>query len=105
MFPKTWSLNQNYPNPFNPSTVIAYSVTNESRVSLNIFNSLGEKVSDLNEGMKAPGYYQVNFDGVGLPSGIYFYRLNVISPDGKESLRVLLRKWFCSNDIHLNQCR
>ncbi|MDR3667029.1 MAG: T9SS type A sorting domain-containing protein, partial [Ignavibacteriaceae bacterium] len=87
--PETWSLNQNYPNPFNPSTVITYSVANESRISLNIYNALGEKVSGLNEGMKAPGYYQVNFNGAGLPSGIYFYRLNVLSPDGKEYLSSL----------------
>ena len=84
--PAMLSLNQNYPNPFNPNTIIAYSVSYESRVGLKIFNSLGEKVDEFEEGLKEPGYYQINFNGMGFPSGVYYYNLNVISADGKNSM-------------------
>lgn len=84
--PGGWLLNQNYPNPFNPTTLITYSVSYLSRVGLKIFNSLGEKVGEFNEGTKEPGYYELNFNGAGLPSGVYYYRMNVISMDGKEAV-------------------
>jgi hypothetical protein len=84
--PSVWSLNQNYPNPFNPSTLITYTVSFASRVDLKIFNSLGKKVGEFNEGLKEPGYYQVNFNGTGLPSGVYYYRMILISPDGLQSV-------------------
>jgi hypothetical protein len=82
--PGVWSLSQNYPNPFNPATLIAYSVSYESRVGLKVFNSLGEKVGEFNEGLRKPGYYQINFDGAGFPSGVYYYMMNVISTNGME---------------------
>jgi hypothetical protein len=84
--PRGWLLNQNYPNPFNPTTLIAYSVSNESKVGLNVFNSLGEKVGEFDEGMKEPGYYELKFNGATLPSGIYYYRINMISNDGTEAI-------------------
>jgi hypothetical protein len=55
-------------------------------VDLKIFNSLGKKVGEFNEGLKEPGYYQVNFNGTGLPSGVYYYRMILISPDGLQSV-------------------
>src|ERR1035437_1633763 len=84
--PGRWLLSQNYPNPFNPTTLIAYSVSYESRVGLKIFNSLGEKVGEFDEGMREPGYYELKFNGAGLPSGVYYYRMKVISMDGKEAI-------------------
>ena len=84
--PGVWSLSQNFPNPFNPTTIIAYSVSYESRVGLKVFNSLGEKVGDFDEGLREPGYYEFNFNGSGFPSGVYYYRMNVVSTDGKESM-------------------
>jgi hypothetical protein len=84
--PGGWLLSQNYPNPFNPTTLIAYSVSYESRVGLKIFNSLGEKVGEFDEGMREPGYYELKFNGAGLPSGVYYYRMKVISMDGKEAI-------------------
>jgi hypothetical protein len=57
-----------------------------SRVGLKVFNSLGEKVGDFNEGLREPGYYELNFNGSGFPSGVYYYSMNVVSTDGKESM-------------------
>jgi len=66
---------QNYPNPFNPSTLIKYSVPENGFVKLSVYNLIGEEVSLLvNEEVDA-GFYEVTFNAVNLPSGIYFYRL------------------------------
>jgi len=73
--PCGFALYQNYPNPFNPTTVIKYSLPKEARISLNVYNILGQKVKELVNQIKAPGVYEVNFDGSQLSSGIYFYRL------------------------------
>jgi len=73
--PKSFKLSQNYPNPFNPSTVITYSIPNESSVSLKIYNMIGQEVKTLVEENKAPGTYNVNFNASNLSSGVYFYSL------------------------------
>jgi hypothetical protein len=73
--PTTFKLYQNYPNPFNPSTTISYDLPVRSRVKLSIYNLLGQEVATLIEGEQEPGRYNVNFDASGLPSGVYFYRL------------------------------
>ena len=71
----TYSLSQNYPNPFNPTTKIKYSVPTESFVSLKVYDILGSEISTLvNDNIKA-GFYDVQFNGDNLPSGIYLYRL------------------------------
>ncbi len=73
--PKSYELSQNYPNPFNPSTVITYSIPNESSVSLKIYNLIGQEVKTLVDENKVPGTYNVNFNASNLSSGIYFYIL------------------------------
>ena len=73
--PREFSLSQNYPNPFNPSTIIRYGLPRNSPVKLEIFNSLGQRVAVLIEGMMEAGYHEVTFEGGRLASGVYLYRL------------------------------
>jgi hypothetical protein len=65
----------NYPNPFNPSTIISYSIKTEGRVSLKIYNTLGEEVRTLVDEIKQAGNYEAEFNASELPSGIYIYRM------------------------------
>jgi YD repeat-containing protein len=88
--PATYSLSQNYPNPFNPSTMIRYGLPNRSHVMLTIFNTLGQQVALLENGEQEAGYHEVKFDGSGLSSGVYFYRMEVRPLDsaiGRDSKR------------------
>ena len=73
--PETFSLEQNYPNPFNPSTNISFSILEDGRVSLKIYNLLGQAVATLIDKEMTAGAYEVVFDAQALPSGIYLYRM------------------------------
>ncbi len=73
--PKEFILSQNYPNPFNPATQIEFGVPHAGRVTLEVYNLLGEKVATLVDGEQQPGYHQVAFDGARFASGVYLYRL------------------------------
>lgn len=74
--PKDILLSKNFPNPFNPSTTIKYSVPYECRVTLTVYNSLGQNIIDLVNEIKPAGNYEKVFNASGLSSGIYFYSLN-----------------------------
>jgi hypothetical protein len=76
--PINYGLEQNYPNPFNPSTTIQYSLPEAGTVNINIYNVLGENVKTIiNNSTQAAGTYKAVFNASSLPSGIYFYRLEV----------------------------
>ncbi len=74
--PHVFTFTQNYPNPFNPVTTIEYSLAENSKVSLKIYNVLGHEVATLVDGEKKSGIlYRISFDASQLSTGTYFYRL------------------------------
>ena len=73
--PSLFKLNQNYPNPFNPSTRITYEIAKSSNVKLTIFDVLGREVAVLLNTKQQPGTYEVVWDAVNFPSGVYFYKI------------------------------
>ncbi len=88
--PDKYLLHQNYPNPFNPNTVIRYQLPVVSDVIIKVYDVQGREVRTLvNERMQA-GTYEVNFDGSGLNSGVYFYQIR--AGDYRESRRMILLK-------------
>ena len=95
--PGRFTLEQNYPNPFNPLTIIKYTVGGNrgsglgvSDVSLMVYDVLGRQVAVLVDEKKAPGHYQVEFDGSQLPSGVYFYRL--VAGSYRETKKLVMVK-------------
>jgi hypothetical protein len=76
LLPVELALNQNYPNPFNPSTKIKFNVAEAGLVNLAIYNLLGEQISQLVNNNLVAGEYEIDFNAVGLPSGIYIAKLS-----------------------------
>ena len=86
--PPTIDLFQNFPNPFNPNSDIRYLISEFSSVRLSVYDILGREVAVLVNEPQAPGMHQVRFNATGLPSGAYFYRLQVRPSDsvlGRDS--------------------
>lgn len=80
--PSAYELAQNYPNPFNPSTRIRFSIANEARVTLKIYNVLGAEVATLVNGNLGLGTHSVEFNASAIESGIYFYKLEAVENNG-----------------------
>ncbi|MFZ1977349.1 MAG: T9SS type A sorting domain-containing protein [Bacteroidota bacterium] len=79
--PTTYSLAQNYPNPFNPTTQIRFNLSQMDKISLTVYNMLGQKIATLAEGEFQAGSYVVTWNGTNghgmtVSSGVYFYRLS-----------------------------
>ena len=74
-----YKLYQNYPNPFNPSTVISYSLINNSYVNIKLYDILGKEITTLVNNFQKRGMYDIilNMNNLNLASGLYFYTLNV----------------------------
>jgi len=88
--PQKYKLAQNYPNPFNSSTLISFAIPHNSKVSLNVYNTLGQKIATLVEGKLPAGYYESRWDAT-VSSGIYFYCLEAVS-DNNPSVRFTEKK-------------
>jgi hypothetical protein len=73
--PKIYALSQNYPNPFNPATTISFNLPSKSFVSLKVYDALGREVATILSEELSAGTYSRQWNAAGLPSGIYFYRL------------------------------
>ena len=82
--PKQFELSQNHPNPFNPSTTIKFQLPVDANVKIELFNSIGQKVSELLNSDLSGGVHEVTFDGSKLSSGIYYYTMNAVGKDGKN---------------------
>jgi photosystem II stability/assembly factor-like uncharacterized protein len=98
--PGSFVLEQNYPNPFNPATEIRFGLPTASRVTLTIYNMLGQEIVRLVDGELAAGYSAVTWNGTGnagapVASGLYFYKLDAAGSDGRaftSSRKMLLLK-------------
>jgi hypothetical protein len=73
--PKVFALDQNYPNPFNPTTVVSFQLPMASEVRLVVYDLLGREVAVVANERRTAGSHEVRFDGSGLSTGVYFYRL------------------------------
>jgi hypothetical protein len=73
--PNKYLLEQNFPNPFNASTQIKYTISEKSKVLLNVYDILGRKVKTIVDAIQERGTYSINVDLPGIASGVYFYRL------------------------------
>lgn len=91
-----YRLEQNYPNPFNPETTIEFSLKENSKVKLEIFNTIGEKVTVLAEREFDSGTHKLEWDAENLASGIYFAKIEVSDFSGdsrfSRNIKMLLLK-------------
>ena len=83
--PLTFSLEQNYPNPFNPTTAISYQLSANSFVTLKVFEILGREIATLVNEVRKPGVYRVIWVASGLPSGVYFCRMQARQISGGQA--------------------
>jgi len=82
--PKQFQLSQNHPNPFNPTTTVKFQLPVDANVRIELFNSIGQKVSELLNSDLSGGVHEVTFEGSNLSSGIYYYTMNAVGKDGKN---------------------
>jgi len=80
--PDVFSLEQNFPNPFNPGTMIKFSLAADSKVSLTVFDVLGQEVANLLSGNLTAGSHEIDFNASNINSGVYFYRIDATGVDG-----------------------
>ncbi|GAB1350011.1 S8 family serine peptidase [Ignavibacteriales bacterium] len=80
----------NYPNPFNPSTKIDFEISTLSELTIDLYNSAGERVKRLGTGVKEPGKHTINIDGSGLNSGVYFVKIK--SSMSSKVIKIVLSK-------------
>jgi len=91
--PRLFSLNQNYPNPVNSNTVIEYTLAENSKVYLKVFDASGKQISTLVNEEQKSGTYRLTWDIRGvtkkqLPNGVYFYRL--IAGDYTDTKKIII---------------
>jgi hypothetical protein len=73
-----------HPNPFNPSTTIKFGLPEQSKVTLSVYNILGQKVFEATEKNLAAGEHSYNFNASQLSSGIYIYNIHAVGINGKD---------------------
>jgi len=90
--PKEFALLPAFPNPFNPITNLTFDVPQTCQVSLNIYDIQGRMVVELYSGWRSVGTYRTTFNGFEFPSGIYFCRMSVRTPEGEAGNYTQTRK-------------
>lgn len=85
-----YSISQNYPNPFNALTSIQYTIPKPGMVTIELFNTLGQRMKTLVNEFQQAGNYTINIDAKALSSGIYFYRIK--SGDFARTVKAILMK-------------
>jgi beta-galactosidase len=86
-----YELKQNYPNPFNPNTKISYTIPEESKVEIAVYNSIGQKEKTLIRSVKEKGIYVQSIFGESLSSGVYFCRMTAESLDSGEKFQSVIK--------------
>ncbi len=89
IYPTEIVLYQNYPNPFNSVTIISYSIPKEGKISIKIYNSLGELIKIIADGFVSAGFHKVNLSSDDLPSGIYLYKLQTETKSITKKLLII----------------
>ncbi len=77
--PDRFALSQNYPDPFNPSTTITYQLPTASHITLKIYNTMGQEVVTLVDGVQDAGYKSIRWDATRIASGVYFCTITAAS--------------------------
>ncbi len=88
--PNSFALSQNYPNPFNPETTIKYNLYKSSNVTLKIYNNSGQELETVINGFQTAGDHEISLQAKGLPSGIYFYRIQ--AGEFSETKKFIIKK-------------
>lgn len=96
LLPREFNLGQNYPNPFNPTTTFSVTIPVETKITLKIFNVLGERVRCIYRGTLPAGQHQFSWNakndaGLAMPSGVYIYRLQTRDGLGRTGKMILLK--------------
>ncbi len=82
--PNSYKLYQNYPNPFNPSTKISYYIPKDSKIKIQIYSLIGERVFEMNAEQQNEGIHEFVWDGKNLASGVYILAMNADPINGGE---------------------
>ena len=85
-----FTLGQNYPNPFNPKTSIEIDLLDDSEIEITIYSLDGTEVTKLYKGFLTKGQHKFDFDGEGLPSGIYLFKVE--TPGFTQTKKMILTK-------------
>ena len=87
--PSAFKLEQNYPNPFNPTTTIRYSIGQANRVTLKVFNTLGQEVATLVDENQSVGEHHATFDAGEFSSGVYIYKITAGTMTESKKMMIL----------------
>jgi hypothetical protein len=94
LLPGEYFISQNYPNPFNPSTVIKYSIPEESNLRITIYNSLGKELGVLVDDTLQAGFYKEQWNAGEYSSGVYYVRMNAESLDSDKTFTNVIKMLF-----------